>query len=73
LASRELRLLKSENDHLRLEINEWRDRAGLMRIEEPVRGEGFGVVISGQMEVVQATLKGNTGQREERERWGRGR
>jgi len=61
LASRELRLLKSENDHLRLEINEWRDRAGLMRIEEPVRGEGFGIVISGQMEVVQATLKGGSG------------
>jgi hypothetical protein len=61
LASRELRLLKSENDHLRFEINEWRDRAGLMRIEEPIRGEGFGVVISGQMEVVQATLKGGSG------------
>jgi hypothetical protein len=60
LASRELRLLKSENDNLRFEINEWRDRAGLMRIEEPVRGEGFGVVISGQMEVVQATLKGGS-------------
>jgi hypothetical protein len=58
LASRELHLLKSENCHLRLEINEWRDRAGL-RIEEPVRGEGFGVVIGGQMKVVQATLKGN--------------
>jgi hypothetical protein len=42
LASRELRLLKSESDHLRLEINEWRDGAGFMRIEEPVRGEGFG-------------------------------
>ena len=32
-----------------------------MKIEDPVRGEGFGLVISGQMEVVQATLKGNTG------------
>ena len=31
-----------------------------MHIEEPVRGEGFGVVISGQMEVVQATLKGGS-------------
>jgi len=61
LASRELRLLKSENDHLRFEINEWRDRAGLMRVEEPIRGEGFSVVISGQMEVVQATLKGGSG------------
>ena len=61
LAYRELHLLKLENDHLRLEINEWRDRAGLMRIKEPVRGEGFGVVISGRMEVVQATPKGSKG------------
>lgn len=61
LASRELRLLRSETDHLRLEINEWRDRAGLMRMEEPVRSEGFGVVISGQMEVVQATVKPGSG------------
>jgi len=36
--------LKSENDHLRFEINEWRDRAGLMRIKEPVRREGFSMV-----------------------------
>ena len=61
MASRELRLLKSEADHLRFEINEWRDRAGLIRLEEPVRGEGFGIVISGEMEVVQATLKGGLG------------
>jgi hypothetical protein len=59
LASRELCLLKSEND--RLCLNELKIRAGLTRVEEPVIGEGFGVVFSGQMEFVQATLKCNTG------------
>ena len=40
-----------------------------MRMEELVRSEGFGVVVSGQMEVVQATLKpGGSG----RGRWGEG-
>jgi len=42
LASRERRLLKSENDHLRHEIIEWRNRDGLMRTVEPVRGEDEG-------------------------------
>jgi len=37
-------------------------------MEEPVRSEGFGVVLSGQMEVVQATLKPGSG----RGRRGRG-
>jgi len=30
-------------------------------LKNPSRGEGFSVVISGQMEVVQATLKGGSG------------
>ncbi|KAF8901982.1 hypothetical protein CPB85DRAFT_1227446 [Mucidula mucida] len=46
LAARELRALKMEADALRREINEWRDRSGVPRVEEPVRGEGFGMVIS---------------------------
>lgn len=52
LASRELRILKLECDALRRELNEWRDRAGIPRIEEPVRGEGFSMVLSGELEVL---------------------
>ncbi|KAK7462964.1 hypothetical protein VKT23_007545 [Stygiomarasmius scandens] len=52
LASRELRLLKLESDALRREINEWRDRAGIPRVEEPVRGEGFSMILSGELEVL---------------------
>ncbi|KAH8825817.1 hypothetical protein DL96DRAFT_124562 [Flagelloscypha sp. PMI_526] len=51
-ASRELRALKGEADALRRELNEWRDRAALPRIEEPMRGEGFGMVLSGEIEVI---------------------
>lgn len=52
LASRELRILKLEADALRRELNEWRDRAGIPRVEEPVRGEGFSMVLSGELELV---------------------
>ncbi|KAH7889171.1 hypothetical protein F5I97DRAFT_1934138 [Phlebopus sp. FC_14] len=56
LASRELRTLKLESDALRRELNEWRDRAGLPRVEEPVRGEGFGMVLSGEVEILAAAV-----------------
>jgi hypothetical protein len=56
LASRELRLIKLEADALRRELNEWRDRAGLPRVEEPVRGEGFTMVLSGEIEVLAAVI-----------------
>lgn len=56
LASRELRLVKLESDALRRELNEWRDRAGLPRVEEPVRGEGFNMVLSGEVEVLAAVI-----------------
>ncbi|KZT23884.1 hypothetical protein NEOLEDRAFT_1068558, partial [Neolentinus lepideus HHB14362 ss-1] len=52
LAARELRLLKLESDALRRELNEWRDRAGLPRVEEPMRSEGFSIVASGEVEVL---------------------
>ncbi|KAL6301664.1 hypothetical protein BKA93DRAFT_455922 [Sparassis latifolia] len=52
LAARELRLLKLEADALRRELNEWRDRSGLPRVEEPVRGDGFQLVLSGEVEVL---------------------
>ncbi|KAI0083390.1 hypothetical protein BDY19DRAFT_701613 [Irpex rosettiformis] len=54
LAARELRLLKLESDALRRELNEWRDRAGLPRIDEPVRGEGFQMIMSGEVEILSA-------------------
>lgn len=53
IASRELKMLKHESDALRREVNEWRDRAGLPRVDEPVRGDGFGMVITGELEVIQ--------------------
>jgi hypothetical protein len=52
LAARELRLLKVEADTLRRELNEWRERSGIQRIEEPVRGDGFGIVLSAELEVI---------------------
>jgi hypothetical protein len=55
LASRELRSLKGESDALRRELNEWRDRAALPRVEEPPRSEGFATLLSGEIEVL-ATL-----------------
>lgn len=54
LAARELRMLKHEADALRREINEWRDRAGIPRVEEPVRGDAFSMVLSGELEVIAA-------------------
>ena len=44
--------MKGEADALRREINEWRDRAGVPRVEEPPRGEGFGMVLAAEMEAV---------------------
>jgi len=55
VAARELRLLKHETDALRRELNEWRDRSGLPRVEEPVRDDGFALVLSGEVEVVVPT------------------
>ncbi|KAK0211404.1 hypothetical protein DFS33DRAFT_1299311 [Desarmillaria ectypa] len=55
LAARELRAMKMEADALRRELNEWRDRSGVPRVEEPVRGEGFGMIISGELEVLGVT------------------
>lgn len=52
LAARELRLVKLESDALRREVNEWRNRAGIPILEEPVRSEAFSMVISGELEVI---------------------
>ncbi|THG98278.1 hypothetical protein EW145_g7452 [Phellinidium pouzarii] len=48
LAARELRLLSSESDALRRELNEWRARASLPRIDEPTRSQEFLTLISPQ-------------------------
>jgi hypothetical protein len=53
VASRELKMLKHEADALRREVNEWRDRAALPRVDEPPRGDGFAMVITGELEVIQ--------------------
>lgn len=37
IAAREVRLIKAENDALRQELNEWRQRSNLSRVEEPPR------------------------------------
>lgn len=47
-------MLKLEADALRRELNEWRDRSGLPRTEEPVRGEGFQMIMSGEVEILSA-------------------
>ncbi|KAF4615683.1 hypothetical protein D9613_012498 [Agrocybe pediades] len=58
MASQQLRALKAEADALRRELNEWRDRAGIPRVEEPVRNEQFGMVISGELELVVGNVGG---------------
>jgi len=57
LAARELKQLKHESDALRRELNEWRGRAGHPRIDEPVRGDGFTMVLNGEVEVLTAVIE----------------
>ena len=45
-------MLKVETDALRRELNEWRDRSGLPRLEEPARSDGFTLILSGEVEVI---------------------
>nr|GAT59963.1 macrophage erythroblast attacher isoform 1 [Mycena chlorophos] len=47
LASQQLRVLHSESEALRAEVNQWRQRAGAPSIAEPRRSEGFMMVLSG--------------------------
>ncbi|KAG7086188.1 hypothetical protein E1B28_002149 [Marasmius oreades] len=58
LAARELRMLKLEADHLRRELNEWRDRASIPRVEEPIRNEGFSMVLNQELEVIPVVTNG---------------
>ena len=52
IAARELRAVNAEADSLRRELNEWRERSGIPRLEEPARSDGFNLVLSGEVEVV---------------------
>ena len=45
-------MLKFECDALRRELNEWHDRVSLLRVEEPIRGEGFRMILSGEAETL---------------------
>ncbi|KAJ7893607.1 hypothetical protein B0H14DRAFT_2684355 [Mycena olivaceomarginata] len=50
LAAQQLRMMKSESDALRREVNQWRARAGAQTFLEPMRSEAFGIVIRGELE-----------------------
>lgn len=52
LAARELRTLKAECDTLRREVNEWHDRANIPRVDEPLRSDGFAMVLAGELETL---------------------
>ncbi|KAJ7262767.1 hypothetical protein B0H12DRAFT_1069202 [Mycena haematopus] len=58
LAAQQLRLLASECDSLRREANEWRARAGVMRLDTPSRGETFSTVIGEELHYEVADLQG---------------
>ncbi|KAF7342428.1 BHLH domain-containing protein [Mycena venus] len=56
IAAQQLRMLKEETDALRHEANAWCLRAGAPFIEEPMRDESFGVVLSGELEFEAADM-----------------
>lgn len=56
LTAQTLRMIKDETDALRHEVNQWRTRAGIQTIEEPMRGDAFGLLLSGELEIEQADL-----------------
>ncbi|KAJ7646123.1 hypothetical protein B0H17DRAFT_1103615 [Mycena rosella] len=47
LAAQQLRILHAENESLRLEVNQWRGRAGVPGSVEPRRGDAFMLVLTG--------------------------
>ncbi|KAJ7676557.1 hypothetical protein DFH06DRAFT_1291552 [Mycena polygramma] len=56
LSTQQLRIMKSEADALRQEVNEWRAGAGVVFLEEPLRSEAFGILLRGELVVeVEAT------------------
>jgi len=66
LAAQQLRMVKNETDALRHEVNEWRARAGVAFVEEPIRGDAFGIVLRGELEFEAGDmLEGDSGEDEE--------
>ncbi|KAG7091602.1 hypothetical protein E1B28_010621 [Marasmius oreades] len=49
MAARELRSLHMEAENLRKEVNNWRDHAGIKRIDEPKRSVAFGMISRGEL------------------------
>ena len=47
-------VLQLEYDALRQELLELRNRAAILRIEEPMRSDGFSMILSGELEVIAA-------------------
>ncbi|KAK7018638.1 macrophage erythroblast attacher [Favolaschia claudopus] len=58
LAAQQLRTLASECESLRREANEWRARAGVMRLDTPSRGETFSRVMGEELHYEVADLQG---------------
>jgi hypothetical protein len=58
LAAQQLRLLANECDSLRREANEWRARAGVMRLDTPSRGDSFSTVMGEELHYEVADLQG---------------
>ncbi|KAJ7845627.1 hypothetical protein B0H14DRAFT_2774114 [Mycena olivaceomarginata] len=50
LAAQQLRMIKNESDVLRREVNEWRARAGVASVDEPMHSDAFGIVIRGELD-----------------------
>ncbi|KAF7313264.1 Macrophage erythroblast attacher isoform 1 [Mycena kentingensis (nom. inval.)] len=49
IAAQELRSLAEECQQLRAEANQWRARAGVMRLDTPSRGESFSMVLGEEL------------------------
>ncbi|KAJ7921180.1 hypothetical protein B0H13DRAFT_160940 [Mycena leptocephala] len=66
LAAQQLRMMKNEADALRHEVNEWRARAGVAFVEEPMRSDAFGIVLRGELEFEAGDmLEGDSGEDDE--------
>ncbi|KAJ7641341.1 hypothetical protein FB45DRAFT_355437 [Roridomyces roridus] len=58
LAAQQLRVLATECESLRREANDWRARAGVMRIDTPSRGDAFSTVMGEELHYEIGDLQG---------------
>jgi hypothetical protein len=58
LAAQQLSLLHEECQSLRREANEWRSRAGVMRLDTPSRGDSFSMVLGEELHYEVGDLQG---------------